>query len=125
MDKTSLKKALLEVKEIETFAAKSAKKLMEQEFLPQVEKSVRQALLEMEQSEMAEASEISLDSGASVNVTVSSDGKVTIKSGDGTAPAVIGATSVVEPASTELPANPEDISTPVLPMAPPVENATE
>ena len=50
MDKTSLKKALLEVKEIETFAAKSAKKLMEQEFLPQVEKSVRQALLEMEQN---------------------------------------------------------------------------
>ena len=105
MDKSSLKKALIEAKEIETFAAKSAKKLMEQEFLPKVERSVRQALLEMENTEMTEASEVSLDPGASVNVTVGSDGKVTIKSADGTAPAVVEApgTEVVAPG---LPAAP-------------------
>ena len=110
MNKTALKNALIEVKEIETFAANSAKKLMEQEFLPKMEKSVRQALLEMENTEMGEASEISLDSGASVNVTVGSDGKVTIKAGDGTAPAVVETPG-------ELPATPTDVA-PVVPGIP-------
>ena len=58
---------------------------------------------------MEEASEISLDSGASVNVTVGSDGKVTIKAGDGTAPAVVETPN-------ELPANPIDVA-PVIPNA--------
>ena len=119
MDKSSLKKALLEAKEIETFATESAKQIMEQEFLPKIESSVRQALLEMEAQEMGEASEVTLDSGASVNVTVGADGKVTIKSADGTAPAVIGtpanqidavpATDVVA-TTNELPATPEATS---------------
>ena len=113
MDKSSLKQALLEVKEIETFAAKSAKKLMEQEFLPKVEESVRKALLEMEETEMAEQSEISLDAGASVNVTVDSTGKVTIKSGDGTAPIVTDPVAVPSTTSTEVPAiNPVDAIVP-------------
>ena len=119
MDKTSLKKALLEVKEIETFATKSAKQIMEQEFLPKIETSVRQALLEMEAKEMGEASEVTLDSGASVNVTVGADGKVTIKSADGTAPAVIGTPAnaldtTTDVVTTELPATPEDVA-PVIP----------
>ena len=78
MDKSSLKKALLEAKEIETFATESAKKIIEKEFLPKIENTVKQTLMEMEEKEMKENSEVSLDSGSSVNVKVSNDGTITI-----------------------------------------------
>jgi hypothetical protein len=84
MDKSSLKKALLEAKEIENFATESAKKIIEKEFLPKIENTVKQTLMEMEEKEMEENSEVSLDAGSSVNVKVSNDGTITIKTDDTT-----------------------------------------
>lgn len=79
MDKSSLKQALLEAKEIENFATKSAKEIIEKEFLPKIENTVKQTLMEMEEKEMEESSEVNLDAGASVNVKVSNDGTITIR----------------------------------------------
>ncbi len=84
MDKSSLKRALLEAKEIENFATESAKKIIEKEFLPKIEDTVKQTLMEMEEKEMEENSEVSLDAGSSVNVKVSNDGTITIKADDST-----------------------------------------
>ena len=79
MDKSSLKKALLEAKEIETFATESAKKIIEKEFLPKIENTVKQALMEMEEKEMEEGSEVSLEPGSSLNLKVNGDGTITLK----------------------------------------------
>jgi len=89
MDKSSLKKALLEAKEIENFATESAKKIIEKEFLPKIEDTVKQTLMEMEEKEMQENSEVNLEAGSSVNVKVSNDGTITIKANDSSVTPVI------------------------------------
>lgn len=98
MDKSSLKKALLEAKEIENFATESAKKIIEKEFLPKIEDTIKQTLMEMEEKEMQENSEVSLDAGSSVNVKVSNDGTITIKADDSNTIPVI----TPEPSLTDL-----------------------
>jgi hypothetical protein len=79
MDKSSLRKALLEAKEIENFATESAKKIIEKEFLPKIENTVKQTLMEMEEREMEDSSEVNLEPGSSLNLKVNGDGTITLK----------------------------------------------
>jgi neurofilament heavy polypeptide len=79
MDKTSLKKALIEAKEIENFATESAKKMIEKEFLPKIEETVKQTLMEMEEKEINEGSEVVINPGAEVEVEVETDGTIKIE----------------------------------------------
>lgn len=96
MDKTSLKKALIEAKEIENFATESAKKMIEKEFLPKIEETVKQTLMEMEEKEINEGSEVVINPGAEVEVEVETDGTIKIETDSDSSVEVMAQPDVVD-----------------------------
>jgi hypothetical protein len=110
MDKTSLKKALIEAKEIENFATESAKKMIEKEFLPKIEETVKQTLMEMEEKEINEGSEVVINPGAEVEVEVETDGTIKIETDSDSSVEVMAQPDVVD-LSTDVVADTIDDST--------------
>jgi hypothetical protein len=96
MDKTSLKNALIEAKEIENFATESAKRMIEKEFLPKIEETVKQTLMEMEEKEINEGSEVVINPGAEVEVEVETDGTIKIETDSNSSVEMIAQPDVVD-----------------------------
>lgn len=70
MDKTSLKNALLEAKEIESAAYNSAKKFLEESISPKIEEVVNETIKELEKNSLLkEDVKIDVDSDGAVSVT--------------------------------------------------------
>jgi hypothetical protein len=60
--KTSLEKALLEAKEIEQAAVKSAKKILEESVISKIEEAVKETVLDIEKKSLKESVSIEVDS---------------------------------------------------------------
>lgn len=78
IEKTSLKKALLEAKEIEKSALENARKILEETISPKIEEVVKETIKEIEKEKLEEGVTLEVAPDATLKVAVSSEGNTTV-----------------------------------------------